>query len=86
MYVDCGWAACSVKTRSGVRVSGVENQDASRWRLSVDLNQKRQTSTVTAYSLQLNSSGAIDRCALTILSSLHVNKPSSVHAHSTRNT
>jgi len=44
-------------------VSGVDNQDASRWRLSVDLNQKRQTSTVTAYSLRHNSSGVIDRCA-----------------------
>jgi len=51
---------CRVKTRSGVRVSGVENRDAARWRLSVDLNQKRQTSTVTAYSLRHNSSGSIE--------------------------
>ena len=55
-----------MKTRSGVRVSGVENQDASRWRLSVELNQKRQVSTVTAYSLRHNSSVVdVDRWGVT---------------------
>ena len=62
-------SVCRVKTRSGVRVSGVENQDASRWRLSVDLNQKRQTSTVTAYSLRHNSSHSIDRYTVTFRAS-----------------
>jgi len=57
----CGCRECRVKTRSGVRVSGVENQDAARWRLSVELNQKRQVSTVTAFSLRHANTSTVDR-------------------------
>jgi len=50
---------CRVKCRVGVRVIGVENRNSSRWRVTFDLNAKRQTATVAAYSLQYNNSVAL---------------------------
>lgn len=44
-----------VKCRVGVRVVGVENRNASRWRLNTEMNAKRQTATVIAHGLPYNN-------------------------------
>ena len=38
-----------LKTRHGIRVVGAEAADATRWRISVDLNHKNRGAMVTAF-------------------------------------